>query len=82
MNWDEVGAIGQMLGSIAVFLTLGYLAVQVRHARDEVTRSILLTRAEMVRHQSMTLATDVGLTSLQTKATVALGGNLPPSSPS
>ena len=35
MNWDEVGAIGQMLGSVAVFVTLGYLAVQVRHARAE-----------------------------------------------
>ena len=29
MNWDEVGAIGQVLGSVAVFVTLGYLAVQV-----------------------------------------------------
>jgi hypothetical protein len=27
MNWDEVGAIGQVLGSIAVFITLEYLAV-------------------------------------------------------
>ena len=31
MNWEEVGAIGQVLGSIAVFVTLGYLAVQVKH---------------------------------------------------
>ena len=23
MNWEEVGAIGQVLGSIAVFVTLG-----------------------------------------------------------
>lgn len=34
MNWEEVGAIGQMLGSIAVFITLGYLSLQVRHARQ------------------------------------------------
>ena len=33
MNWDAIGAIGQMLGSIAVFVTLGYLAVQVRRIR-------------------------------------------------
>jgi hypothetical protein len=40
MNWDAVGALGEVLGSIAVFLTLGYLAVQVRHARDQVRHSI------------------------------------------
>jgi hypothetical protein len=30
MSWEEVSAIGQMLGSVAVFITLGYLAVQIR----------------------------------------------------
>ena len=25
MNWDAIAAIGQMLGSVAVFVTLGYL---------------------------------------------------------
>ena len=30
MNWEEVGAIGQILGSLAVFITLVYLALQVR----------------------------------------------------
>jgi hypothetical protein len=29
MNWEEVGAIGQVLGSIAVFVTLAYLARQI-----------------------------------------------------
>ena len=40
MNWDAIGALGEVLGSIAVFLTLGYLAIQVRHARDQVRHSI------------------------------------------
>jgi hypothetical protein len=30
MNWEAIAAIGQMLGSVAVFVTLGYLAVQIR----------------------------------------------------
>jgi hypothetical protein len=30
MNWEGVGAIGQVLGSIAVFVTLGYLAAEVQ----------------------------------------------------
>ena len=33
MNWDEVGAMGQMLGSVAVLVTLAYVAAQVRQAR-------------------------------------------------
>lgn len=35
MNWDAIGAMGQVLGSIAVFVTLGYLGMQVRQARSE-----------------------------------------------
>jgi hypothetical protein len=33
MNWDAIGAIGQMLGSLAVFVSLVYLGVQTRHSR-------------------------------------------------
>jgi hypothetical protein len=32
MNWEAIGAVGQMLGSIAVFVTLSYLAVQIRQS--------------------------------------------------
>ena len=30
MNWEAIGAIGELLGALAVVLTIGYLAVQVR----------------------------------------------------
>ncbi len=30
MNWEAIGAIGEILGAIAVVLTLGYLAMQIR----------------------------------------------------
>ncbi len=30
MNWDAVGAVGEILGALAVFVTLAYLAVQIR----------------------------------------------------
>ena len=33
MNWDAIGAIGEILGAIAVVATLFYLAVQIRYAR-------------------------------------------------
>jgi hypothetical protein len=36
MNWEAIGAVGQLLGSVAVFVTLGYLAVQVRYTRRQL----------------------------------------------
>ena len=30
MNWDAIGAIGETLSAIAVLITVGYLAVQIR----------------------------------------------------
>ena len=30
MNWEAVGAIGEVLGALGVIATLGYLAVQIR----------------------------------------------------
>jgi len=49
MNWDAIGAIGQVLGSVAVFVTLGYLAVQVRHARSEARRALSQSRGDAFR---------------------------------
>ena len=74
MNWDEVGAIGQVLGSIAVFITLGYLASQVRYARREVQRSISQSRADAVRELLLNRANDERLTGLNSKANAGLGG--------
>ena len=31
MNWDAIGAIGELVGASAVVVTLVYLAVQVKH---------------------------------------------------
>jgi hypothetical protein len=45
MNWDAVGAIGEIVGALAVVLTLGYLGVQTRHvhrtARSDARQRIL-----------------------------------------
>jgi hypothetical protein len=30
MNWEALGAIGEIVGTVAVVVTLGYLAVQIR----------------------------------------------------
>ncbi len=33
MNWDALGAIGEIVGSVAVVITIAYLAVQMRQSR-------------------------------------------------
>lgn len=33
MNWDAIGAIGELVGALAVVLTLAYLAMEVRRNR-------------------------------------------------
>jgi hypothetical protein len=38
MNWDAIGAIGEIVGAAGVILTLAYLAVQIRQNTEE-TRS-------------------------------------------
>ena len=30
LNWDAIGAVGELLGALAVFVTLVYLAIQIR----------------------------------------------------
>jgi hypothetical protein len=36
MNWEALGAIGEIVGAVAVVLTLGYLAVQIRQNTTSV----------------------------------------------
>lgn len=71
MSWDEVGAIGQLLGSVAVFITLAYLSIQTRHARQESRRALGLSRAEALRDM-YALSSDERINRLITKAYTAL----------
>ena len=45
MNWEAVGAIGEILGAAGVIVTLGYLAAQIRantrQSRAAMTQSIV-----------------------------------------
>ena len=35
MNWEAIGSVGEIVGSIAVVISLIYLAVQIRHANKQ-----------------------------------------------
>jgi hypothetical protein len=38
MNWDAIGAVGEILGATAVLVTLIYRAAQAREAKETVRR--------------------------------------------
>jgi len=77
MNWEAIGAVGQMVGSIAVFITLGYLAVQVRHARLTGQRALSQGRSEALR-DLLTQQTDERMIRLALKTNAGLGGQSTP----
>jgi len=41
MNWEALGAVGEIVGAVAVVLTLGYLAVQIRQNTQATKTSSL-----------------------------------------
>ena len=66
MNWEAIGAIGEVVGAIGVIATLGYLAAQIRQNTRSVRAS---TYQEAVRDMvaaSDLLASDAGLARIWT----------------
>lgn len=49
MNWDAIGAIGEIVGAAAVVLTLGYLAAQTRQARLAAQETAKFSSLETTR---------------------------------
>jgi hypothetical protein len=45
MNWEAMGTVGEIVGAIAVAVTLIYLAVQVKQAKQEITAVGMQARA-------------------------------------
>jgi len=60
-NWDAIGAIGEVVGAIAVFLTLVYLAFQVRYAKNATLDQNRLSRASAIREIILSTATNDSL---------------------
>jgi hypothetical protein len=49
MDWEAIGAIGEVIGAAAVVVTLVYLAVQVRHAKSATADQSRIYQATGVR---------------------------------
>ena len=47
MNWEAIGAIGEIVGAIAVLISLVFIGLQVRLSAAQTAKSNLLARADM-----------------------------------
>jgi hypothetical protein len=61
VNWDAIGAVGELLGALAVVITLAYLANQVRYAKAAANDANRLARATGVREMVRTMASNDAL---------------------
>jgi hypothetical protein len=68
LNWDAIGAVGEVLGAIAVVTTLLYLASQTKHTRLAVESAGNLGTAEAHSRFRQALMTNPQLAALLAKA--------------
>jgi hypothetical protein len=71
MNWEAVGAVAEIMGSLTVISTLFYLALQVKHARDQISTSVRESRNAMLRELHFAAIQNPQLARVIGKATVA-----------
>ena len=61
MNWAAIGAVSDMLGAIAVVLSLVYVAAQVRHNTDALSRAASADAIAGIRHWNENVIGDPAL---------------------
>lgn len=66
MTWEAIGAVGEILGAIAVFCSLIYLALQVRQNSRNVLSQNINSQAEQLQKFAEIQATPEVLSSLKT----------------
>lgn len=52
MNWDAIGAIGEIVGALATVLTLAYLALQIRQTRKTQDQQNLIATADLYQQRT------------------------------
>ena len=40
MNWEAIGAVGEVLGAVGVIITLAYLALQIRQNSEHIEHNV------------------------------------------
>jgi hypothetical protein len=73
MNWEALGAIGEIVGAVAVVVTIAYLAVQIRQNTRAVKSSVFSELQSEVRQQAFSLANDEDLARIWRQANEDFG---------
>ena len=68
MNWEAIGAIGEVGGAIAVVVTLVYLARQIRHSTEATRITAYHQAQEQLWSVGATISTDPGLSEILASA--------------
>lgn len=75
MNWDVIGAVGELLGSIGALATLIYIAVQVRDAKRV---NLINTSAELTDNISRRIVENPRLAEIVASINSKTGYQTPP----
>jgi hypothetical protein len=73
MNWDAIGAIGEIIGALAVFGTLLYLAIQIKQVKSELHISSLRDTNQMGNEILASLSDSPDLAKVVAKANDDVG---------
>ena len=72
MSIMELGALGEFVAALAVLITLIFLTLQVRQARQETARALMQSRTENGTHIGMGIAASESLAGALTRVSEAL----------
>ena len=67
MNWDAIGAIGDIIGAIAVVVSLIYVAIQVRDNSNQTKASMATTTTDAFNRMQEVLISNPDVIELFTK---------------
>ena len=70
MNWDALGAIAELIGGVAVLITLVYLATQVRQSNQMQRQQISTEQTNRYHANAHILASNPELVTIYRKAMV------------
>ncbi len=73
MNWEALGAIGELSGAIVVIVTLVYLAIQVRQHTSAAQSSSFQGTTDALNYINMTIASDSDLLRVISSKPTSLG---------
>src|SRR5581483_582512 len=74
MNWEAVGAIGEIIGAISVAVTLIFLALELRQSTSALKSSTFLAISTLMGSTMEVWASHADLAPLLTKAQAGLDG--------